>query len=139
MVHMRRVIPIAIAVLYGACAGNPQPGDPGYAYNLSGAYDATYDLDVGSYSGTIEMETARGGVVTGKYLLINPDMVEGSISGTIVGDAFTYSGPYERHGGCGGTVTGAGVITEGGTSVSGEIEIEDDCSGPIAGTYSFDR
>lgn len=139
MVHMRRVIPIVTAVLCVACAGNPQPGDPGYAYNLSGAYNATYDLDVGSYSGTIDLETARGGAVTGKYLLNNPDMVEGSVSGTIEGNAFTYSGPYTRPGGCAGTVNGSGVITEGGASVSGEIQIEDDCSGPIAGTYSFDR
>lgn len=139
MLHMRRVIPIVTAVLCGACAGNPQPGDRGYAYNLSGSYDATYDLDVGSYSGTIDLETARGGAVTGKYLFVDPDTVEGSVSGTIVGNEFNYSGPYTRTGGCGGTLNGSGVITEGGTSVSGEVQIEDDCSGPISGTYSFDR
>lgn len=139
MVHMRRVIPIVVAILYGACAGNPQPGDPGYAYNLSGAYDATYDLDVGTYTGTIDLETAPGGAVTGAYVLVNPDMVEGSVDGAIVGNEFTYSGPYTRTGGCGGTVNGSGVITEGGMSVSGEIQIEDDCSGPIAGTFSFGR
>ena len=67
------------------------------------------------------------------------DRIEGSVSGSIVGSEFTYSGPYKMFGGCDGTVSGSGVITEGGTSVSGEVQVDDECSGPMSGTYSFGR
>ncbi len=139
MLHARRVIPIATVVLCGACAGNPQPGDPGYAYNLSGTYDATYIVNDEPYIGTIDLSTAPGGAVTGTFLLADPGIVEGSVNGAIVGNEFTYSGPYKIAGGCGGTVSGTGVITEGGTAVSGEVQVEDECSGPMSGTYSFGR
>jgi hypothetical protein len=139
MLHMRKAVPIVTTVLCGACAGNPQPGDPGYAYNLSGTYDATYIVDDQPYSGTIDLETAPGGNVTGTFLLADPGIVEGSVSGTIVGKEFTYSGPYQIANGCGGTVSGTGVITEGGTAVFGEVQVDDDCSGQMSGTYSFGR
>jgi hypothetical protein len=139
MLDIRRVMPIAVAVLYGACAGNPQPGDPGYAYNLSGTYDATYIVNDEPYSGTIDLSTAPGGDVTGTFLLGDPDLIEGSFSGVIAGNEFTYSGPYQIAGGCGGTVSGSGFITEGGTLVSGEVQVDDECGGPMLGTYSFSR
>lgn len=139
MFHMRRAISIATVVLCGACAGNPQPGDPGYAYNLSGTYDASYIVNDEPYSGTIDLNTAPGGAVTGTFLLGDPDLIEGSVTGSIVGNEFTYSGPYKFFGGCDGTVSGSGVVTEGGTSVSGEVQVNSECGGPMSGTYSFGR
>jgi hypothetical protein len=43
---------VVFAVLAAACAGNPEPGDDGYAYNVNGEYTAEFIMRrVGSSPG----------------------------------------------------------------------------------------
>ena len=47
--------------LASACAGNPEPGESGYPYNLAGRYQAEFLVDGAPYRGTIDLSTAPGG------------------------------------------------------------------------------
>ena len=41
-----------------ACAGNPEPGEPGYAFNVNGEYAIEFVADDGQvYTGTMQLET----------------------------------------------------------------------------------
>jgi hypothetical protein len=134
---------IAAAALAGglvACAGNPEPGEPGYAFNLNGEYVAEFLADDGSaYTGTIELETGVGGVVTGVMALNSPATVDGTVEGLIVGAELEISIPYAiLENGCGGVAAGSGIIAEGGGSVSGDVDINDECQdAPLSATFTL--
>ncbi len=131
---------ISLSVLAGACAGNPQPGDSGYRFNLNGTYETTFEAMGTKYTGTMTVRTASAGAVTGAVLLTSPTEVIGDIEGTVVDSTFQFESSYSRDGGCGGLLTGAGRIQPNGGTSSGTIEIADDCAGGLMeGTYSLAR
>lgn len=132
------VLPFLVA----ACAGNPEPGDEGYPYNLNGTYDAEFvtDEDGQAFAGSLTLGTAQGGVVTGMMELRDPATVEGDVEGLIFEDELTITIPYTIiDNGCSGVASGLGVIAEGGDSVTGHVDIADECGGPSGATFTLTR
>ena len=120
---------LLVAGLAVGCAGNPAPGDSGYAYNLNGTYEAVFEAQGTGYTGTMSISTAPGGVVTGTVLLTSPAEVIGDVTGMVADSTFQFESDYVREGGCGGTLMGAGPIQPGGAGSTGLVEIADDCMG----------
>lgn len=141
-----RVLLAALALAsVAACAGNPQPGDPDYPYNVNGVYSAEFVADDGSvYTGTMTLATSMGGTVSGEMALTDPLGVDGTIEGALIPDedgnytmvdvTVTYTIPDVN---CGGVGLGTGAIEEGGGTVVGSMEITDDCQGPISVTFTL--
>jgi hypothetical protein len=131
------------AGLLAACAGNPAPGYEGYAFNLNGEYAAEFiSHDDGmAFTGTITLGTARGGDVSGTMALRDPFTVDGDLEGIIEGSLFTMTVPYTIvENGCAGVATGTGEIAEGGGTVTGEVEIADECQGaPMGASFTLSR
>lgn len=134
---------VAAAFALAACGGPPQPGEPGYAYNVDGEYAAEFDTDDGTvYTGTMRLETGPGGQVTGTMSLVNPAAIDGTVEGLVVGADLSMTVDYIIvDQGCGGVATGGGVIEEGGSGVSGSVEISDECGGgaPLSATFTLGR
>ena len=142
---MKRLVPVAAGALAvivaGACAGNPKPGDSGYAYNVSDAYAAEFVVDNASYTGSMTLETAPGGAVAGSMRVTSPVTITGTVTGMIAADTLTFETDYEiAENGCSGTVTGVGVIAEGGTAVAGSMDVYDACADQsLDGTFDLKR
>lgn len=140
----RRVSALPFALVAGAflwaCAGNPGPGDAGYAYNLSGAYDGDIYVEGMSFATTLDLRTGPGGLLEGSYSVNNPVSMSGDIAGSLVADtvrfAMDYVNPMD---GCGGTLNGTAVVEEGGNEFSGRARISDSCNGALSGSFSFGR
>lgn len=129
-----------LAVAAAACSGNPMPGDPGYAYNMSGTYDTEFEAMGTVYAGPAEVSTSPGGLIYGTIALDGPETVLGDLQGSISGDTLTFESHYERAGGCTGVLSGSGLIVEGGGSVSGDAVVDDDCAGDLFdAVFSMDR
>lgn len=129
-----------LAMVVVGCAANPKPGDAGYAFNVTGTYEADFDLEGIVYSGSIDLSTAPGGVVEGSFDLSDPVPIQGTVRGTISADTLSYEGEYTSlSDGCAGAVTGSGVVLTGGESVTGEFGIDDMCGGQMGGTFTFTR
>jgi hypothetical protein len=129
-----------IAATLVACAGNPKPGEPGYAYNLVGSYQAEFVVDGTPYRGMMDLSTAPGGVVSGSFTVIDPARVEGTVQGSIVADTVAFEMPYEiKDNGCIGVVYGRHAIAEGGGTFGGDIRLEDSCGGEMTGTATVQR
>lgn len=122
---------LSVAVLTTGCAGNPAPGDSGYQFNLNGTYEAVIEAQGTAYTGTMSINTAPGGVVTGTVLLTSPAEVIGDVTGMVADSTFQFESDYMRDGGCGGTLIGMGPIESGGAGSSGTVEIADDCMGGL--------
>lgn len=126
---------LALAALLlglGACGGAPEPGEPGYSYNVDGAYDAELVGDDGAvYTGTMQLETLPGGEVAGTMTISSPMRVEGTVEGLVIGAEVSLSVTFELPDqGCGGVVSGSGVVAEGGGEVTGSfLDVTDDCGG----------
>lgn len=134
---MRVLAGLATMALLAACSGNPQPGDSGYAYNVTGDYELTVLIEGMTYSGMAAMSTMKGGEVTGSMDFTSPEAISGALIGTVVGDSMQFSSAYERSG-CVGVLTGQGTIAEGGASAAGSVAIDDDCApGPMAGSFEL--
>ena len=131
---------VAISVL-AACATTPRPGQPGYAYNVNGGYEAVFVASNGAFSGRIDLETSREGAVTGNFVIVSPISIDGDIVGTIERDSLDWAGTYENTAeGCGGFISGSGAITADGQALDGTWSA-DGCGGnnPPSGTYTFSR
>lgn len=130
----------ALSIGLAACAGNPEPGEPGYAFNVNGEYAVEFVADDGQvYSGTMQLETVGGGAVTGVMAIRDPVTIDGDVEGLIMGAELTLTVPYSTvENGCSGVASGGGVVAEGGGSVSGTVEINDECAGaPMGATFTF--
>lgn len=139
---MRHIALPAAALLLAACAGNPGPGEPGYAYNLSGDYRAEVVVAGGTYAGGVELQTLPGGGVQGVLLVEEPEVVHAEISGRLAGDTLHYDMKYEVFSsGCTGRGEGTGNVAVGGTEVSGPLTIRDDCAAGevLEGSFLFRR
>ncbi len=140
----RQWIGLALAAaLSTACAGTPVPGDEGYAFNLNGEYAAEFvtHADGMAFTGTLAVGTARGGEVSGTMALRDPFTIDGDVEGLIEGSLLTMTVPYAIvENGCTGVASGTGEIAEGGGSVTGEVEIMDECEGaPFAADFTLTR
>lgn len=134
---MRALAGLATMALLAACSGNPQPGDSGYAYNVTGDYELTVVIDGMTYAGMAALSTMKGGQVSGSVDFTSPETITGALIGTVVGDSLEFSSAYER-GACVGVLTGQGTITEGGESAAGAVSVDDDCApGPMAGDFEL--
>lgn len=130
----------ALSVGLAACAGNPEPGEPGYAFNVNGEYAVEFVADDGQvYTGTMQLETAVGGAVTGVMAIRDPMTIDGDVEGLIVGADMTLTVPYSIvENGCSGVASGGGIVAEGGGSVSGSVDIDDECAGaPFAAEFTL--
>lgn len=130
---------ILFAAFAAACAGNPQPGESGYPYNLTGRYQAEFLAEGTPYRGTVDLSTAPGGAVSGSFTITDPMQIVGSVEGAIIADTLDFQMPYEiLENGCAGVVHGRGPIVEGGTGVSSAVRI-DSCDGELNGTMTLTR
>ena len=138
--HVAIGIAVLGAGLLAGCAGNPGPGEKGYAYNVNGTYDAVFVVQGMPYSGTATLSTAPGGAVTGEIRFERPEEVLGSFDGSVSDSTLLFESLYERDMGCRGTVIGQGTVLPAGAGVSGTIEIADDCGGGVMeGTFEIAR
>ncbi len=139
--RMRTLFGIAaLSVGLAACAGNPEPGEPGYAFNVNGEYAVEFVADDGQvYTGTMQLETGIGGAVTGVMAINDPVTIDGDLEGLIIGAELTMTVPYSViENGCSGVASGGGVVAEGGGAVSGTVEINDECGdAPFAADFTF--
>ena len=131
---------LVAAAAFAACAGNPQPGEPGYPYNLIGRYQAEFIVDGTPYRGTMDLSTAPGGAVSGTFMVTEPAHVDGTVEGAIVADTVDFQMPYEiQENGCSGVVYGRSAITDGGSGFGGAIRLDDSCGGEMTGTAAIQR
>lgn len=138
------ILVVAAVAIAAACGGNPQPGDPGYSFNLNGEYNAEFAADDGQvYSGTMQLTTGPGGVVTGTMTLLSPMSIDGTVEGMIVGAQLDVTVQYFIADiQCGGTASSTATIEEGGDAATGPADItsDDDCAGgPVSATFSLSR
>jgi hypothetical protein len=129
----------AAAWLLVACAGNPRPGDPGYRYNVTGTYGASFVVEGTPYTGTMTLATAPGGAVSGTMSLTSPVPLESPAAGSLVADSLRLAIPYMMPDGCNGTATLRGQVADGGGAAEGAMEVEDSCGGTLAGTFTLTR
>ncbi|HET6637959.1 MAG TPA: hypothetical protein VFH82_04150 [Gemmatimonadota bacterium] len=141
---MRPIAPIApilllTAAFAAACAGNPEPGESGYPYNLTGRYQVDVVAEGTPYRGTVDLSTAPGGAVSGSFTITEPTEIVGSVEGAIVADTLDFQMPYEiLANNCAGVVHGRGAIVEGGTGMSSAVRI-DGCDGQLNATMTLTR
>lgn len=133
----------AVAVV-GACASAPQPGEPGYRYNLDGRYSTEFAADDGQvYTGSMQLATEPGGAVTGTMALASPAAVDGQATGTIVGAQLELRVEYFiADAQCGGVATVTATIAEGGDSATGSAVIANDADcagGPTSASVNLTR
>ena len=133
----------ALVAVSAACGGTPQPGDPGYEYNLDGQYNVQFDGDDGqSYAGTMTLMTGAGGSVTGSMALVSPMSIDGTAEGMIVGAQLELSVEFFiPDAQCGGVATSTATIDRGGESAAGSAQIapDDDCGGPSTAVFTLSR
>jgi hypothetical protein len=108
--RIRRLASLVAIVLLAACAGTPGPGDPGYLYNLAGAYSGQFVVDGQALPATLQIETLPGGAVQGGFNI--PMMgIGGEIEGEIVADRFTFTASYTNpESGCDGVAVSEAAI-----------------------------
>lgn len=136
---MRIVMLLTALAGVAACAGNPEPGDPGYRYNVSGRYSASFVVEGTPYTGTMDMSTAPGGAVTGTMAITEPAEVTSTASGTVSADTLRLTIPYQLPDGCGGTARLTGAINDGGGGVAGDMNLDDSCGGALSGSFILTR
>lgn len=137
-VPVHRALPILVLAAL-ACAANPRPGEPGYPYNVSGTYQASFDVGGDAYTGTLEATTGPGGAVSGSFRVVGEVTASASFTGTVVGDSLSWSGGYTlAEVDCPGTITSEGVVAEGGASLSGDLFVVG-CDQTYEGSYTATR
>ncbi len=134
----RRLAASALLALLAACAGNPGPGDPGYAFNVAGDYSGQFVVEGQGIAANLSLQTAKGGVVTGQVRV--PEMgISAEIQGMVVGNQLTlrmsYHNPTTR---CDGVGEGTATIAEGGAAFSGPMTVTE-CGQSMGASFSFRR
>ena len=128
------------ALALWACAANPGPGEAGYPFNLSGAYEGEFVVDGMPFGVGMEVRTGAGGALEGTYEVTDPVNMTGSVTGSIVADSVTFTIEYlNPMDGCGGILDGKGRVEEGGGAFSGRARVNDSCGGSLSGTFALRR
>jgi len=140
-----RLIPsITATMLLGACAGNPAPGDAGYAFNVEGLYAGRLMVEGDPFDGTVELRTGRGGRVRGSFVMRAPLEVEGRLEGSLVDDLLRVTLTYETEPrgpgttACESLIEGILTVSRGGDVFEGPVTITD-CGDALSGRMSFRR
>ena len=129
-----------VAVALWACAGTPGPGDPGYAFNLSGTYQGEIVVDGTPFGAKMEVLTGVGGALEGTYEVLSPVEMAGAVTGAVVADSVTFQLNYlNPMDGCGGVMDGKGTVEEGGDAFSGRAQVNDSCGGFLSGTFALQK
>jgi hypothetical protein len=139
-----KAILLAALAVTAACGGTPQPGDPGYEFNLNGSYAVEFSADDGqSYSGSMMLTTVSGGAVTGTMSLVSPVSIDGTAEGMIIGAQLELEVQYFiPDNQCGGMASSAAAIDQGGNAANGTADItsDDDCAGgPTSAVFTLTR
>ena len=126
-------------LLSTACSANPQPGDPGYSFNLNGEYALEMTANDGSsFAGTFQLKTLPGGEITGTMTITTPMDISGQTQGLLLGSEIRLQTRYEVIGqGCGGLVEGTAVVSENGVGADGSMEVTEDGCGGAPSTMTF--
>jgi len=134
----RRLVASAFLLLLAACAGNPGPGDPGYAFNVSGDYSGQFVVEGQGIAATLSLQTAPGGVVSGQVRVTEMG-ISAEIQGMVAGSQLTLRIAYRNPGnGCDGVAEGTATITEGGATFSGPMTVTE-CGQSMGASFSFRR
>lgn len=144
----RRTLLLALALLAGACASAPRPGDAGYPYNVDGTYRGRLTVDGAEFEAVVRMRTAADGTVSGSLAgaSVAPGedglsgTLEGDFSGTVQGDSLVWRSSWVVvSSGCSGVFRGRGPVARGGASVEGEVRMAGSCVESGRGSFSLDR
>jgi hypothetical protein len=136
--NARRLTAAVSVALLAACAGTPGPGDSGYMYNVIGPYTGQFVVDGQALPGTMQLETAAGGAVTGTFA-VQMMGITGDLEGMVVDDQLTFKGNYHNgETGCDGIAEVTATIGEDGTTIRGRIEVSE-CGQFLSGTVRFSR
>jgi len=132
------------AVLIAACAGTPGPGEPGYAYDVTGAYTGRLTVEGEPFDATLELRTGRGGRVLGSFEVSAPLEIDGRVDGTLIDDLLRVRLTYESADAgsgsapCESRIEGILTVSGRGAVVDGPVTI-DDCGDSLPGRMSFRR
>ena len=138
---MRRSLALFLALSLTACAGTPGPGDSGYPFNVEGSYRGAISVDGQGFSGTMQLRTEAGGMVSGSFEITQPVGITGRIEGMLVGDQLTLAMRYANNPatGCtGGAAEGTVTVDEGGSMIRGRLTVND-CGASLAAQMNFRR
>jgi len=136
----RARVTIGLAVLAVACGAGPRPGDPGYAYNVSGVYAGRLFVGNDWFDARLELRTAPGGRVQGVFRVGAPFRIDGRVTGAVMDDLLRLTVPYAGTAAraCDGRIEGILTVERGGGVIDGPVTITD-CEGALAGRMSFRR
>jgi len=135
---LRRALPGLVLVILAGCAGTIRPGQPGYAYNVSGTYAGRLMVEDRPFDATLRLRTGIGGRVSGQLQVVSPVEIDGSVRGVLIDDLLRLTVTYRSADGCDGLVEGILTVQPGGDTVDGPVTIAD-CGDPIAARLSFRR
>ncbi len=139
--RLTHLISIITLTTLAACGGTPGPGDSGYAYNVDGTYSGAVTVEGQAFSGSVDLTTTPGGVVTGTFTVTQPIQMSGDVEGTLMNDRLTVRMTYVDNPltGCSaGSMTGTLTVTEGGAGLSGPVTV-DDCGQTLGASVSYTR
>ena len=138
--QVRGIFGWTAVILFAACAVIPGPGDPGYAYNVSGAYMGRLVVDGQPFRAELELRTAPGGGVNGTFRVGPPFEIDGRVVGVVIDDLLRLTVTYRNtsRDGCSGQIEGILTVDEGGAIIDGPVTIAD-CGDPLPGRMSFRR
>ena len=123
-----------------ACAGNPGPGEPGFAFNLQGSYAGRVMVEGQAFGVEMDLRTLEGGALEGRYRVTSPVQMSGPITGALAADSVTFRLNYENPmDGCDGILEGRGTVSDGGGEFTVNADVNDSCGGFLGGTFSFRR
>ena len=126
------------------CATAPRPGDPGYAFNVDGAYAGRLVVEGERFDAGLSLGTLPNGRVRGAFSVRDPLEIDGSVDGALVDDLLrlrlTYDGAGRSASGlpCESRIEGILTVSSGADVLDGPVTIYD-CGDPLPGRMSFRR
>lgn len=139
MIHRPTIAALLfVALTSPGCATVPGPGDPGYPYNVEGAYDGRLVFDGQPFDARVRLRTRPGGRVDGALRVVPPVAIEGKVTGAVRDDLLRISVTYRSSGDCDGRIEGILTVERGGGVIEGPVTVTD-CADPVAGRMSFRR
>lgn len=116
----------------------PGPGDPGYPFNVSGAYQGRFLFDGQPFDATMNLRIGGGGRVRGAFRVGAPVELDGPVEGAVIEDMLRLTVRYRAGDGCEAEVEGILTIESGGNVIEGPVTVMG-CGAPTAGTMAFRR
>lgn len=110
------------------------------AADFAGDYNVEFMVQETPYTGTTKATAGKQGAFTAKMEFTSPSTVIADVTGKTWGDSISYEAKYEDKGrGCSGLFTAKGTIAKDGSKANGTVDISDDCSGALTGTFRLWR